>query len=212
MGLWHSWLARILDMDEVAGSNPANPTKKPEIVEISGFLRFSADLCIASLLHRTYQAICLMDLLIRVTRETDIPTLIDIRGRTRENAIPADVLAAKGITEASWAELLRSGRQRGWVCLDGSTIVGFSQADSSNGEVVVLAVLPEYEARGIGRRLLEQAVAWLRECGCERTWLAGASDPNGRASGFYRSQGWRPTGERLANGDEILELGNESAT
>jgi hypothetical protein len=26
-GLWHSWLARILDMDEVAGSNPANPTE-----------------------------------------------------------------------------------------------------------------------------------------------------------------------------------------
>lgn len=27
MGLWHSWLARILDMDEVVGSNPTNPTK-----------------------------------------------------------------------------------------------------------------------------------------------------------------------------------------
>ena len=27
-GLWHSWLARYLDMVEVAGSSPANPTEK----------------------------------------------------------------------------------------------------------------------------------------------------------------------------------------
>lgn len=27
MGLWHSWLARFLDMEEVTGSSPVNPTK-----------------------------------------------------------------------------------------------------------------------------------------------------------------------------------------
>jgi ribosomal protein S18 acetylase RimI-like enzyme len=70
----------------------------------------------------------------------------------------------------------------------------------------VLAVLPEYEGRGIGRRLLGQAVRWLRASGCERVWLATNPDPSGRAFGFYRAQGWRPTGERQENGDEILVL------
>jgi hypothetical protein len=33
-----------------------------------------------------------------------------------------------------------------------------------------------------------------------------SADPTVRAHGFYRALGWRPTGERTANGDEILEL------
>ena len=72
----------------------------------------------------------------------------------------------------------------------------------------MLAVLPEYEGRGIGAGLLARAVDWLRERGWRRLWLATNPDPNGRAHGFYRAQGWRPTGERQARaGDEILVLG-----
>jgi hypothetical protein len=36
-------------------------------------------------------------------------------------------------------------------------------------------------------------------------WLAANPDPAGRAHGFYRSLGWRPTGE-MQHDDEILVL------
>jgi ribosomal protein S18 acetylase RimI-like enzyme len=146
------------------------------------------------------------DVKIREASESDIESLFDIRARTRENPMSRSHLASLGITPASWAAALRSGRDKTWVCFVGVLPVGFCAADSDHGEILVLAVIPEYEARGIGKQLLERAVRWLRTCGCRRLWLAANPDPNGRAHGFYRSQGWRPTGERADSGDEILVL------
>ena len=41
--------------------------------------------------------------------------------------------------------------------------------------------------------------------------LATNPDPTGRAFGFYRAQGWRPTGEvQTRSGDEVLVLDPES--
>ena len=47
-----------------------------------------------------------------------------------------------------------------------------------------LAVLPEYEARGIGSRLLTPVVEWLRLCGQHRLWLAASPNPKVRGYGF----------------------------
>lgn len=147
------------------------------------------------------------ELTIREAVESDIEALFEIRAGTRENAIPRTYLASIGITPESWAAGLASEDERTWVCLDGMTPVAFCGADAVHGEVVVLAVLPDYERRGIGKRLLGQAVAWLRSRGCRRIWLAANPDPGVRSHGFYRSQGWRPTGEvQERAGDEILTL------
>lgn len=56
------------------------------------------------------------------------------------------------------------------------------------------------------RRLLEAMVGDLNALGHRRVWLAASPDPTIRAHGFYRAQGWRPTGQVDAIGDEILEL------
>ncbi|HEX9940209.1 MAG TPA: GNAT family N-acetyltransferase [Longimicrobium sp.] len=146
------------------------------------------------------------ELVIRETQEADIESLFEVRARTRENPISREQLARMGITPASTAEALRSGDEKGWVCVDGANVIGFCGADGVGGEVLVLAVLPEYEGRGVGKRLLAHAVAWLRSRGFGRVWLAASPDPAVRAHGFYRAQGWRPTGERQQNGDEILVL------
>ena len=146
------------------------------------------------------------DLVIRETRESDIGSLFDVRARTRENPISRERLARMGITPASTAAALRSGAEAGWVCVDGTEVIGFCGVDAAGGEVLVLAVLPAYEGRGVGRRLLAHAAGWLRARGAGRIWLAASPDPAVRAHGFYRAQGWRPTGERQANGDEILVL------
>jgi GNAT superfamily N-acetyltransferase/catechol 2,3-dioxygenase-like lactoylglutathione lyase family enzyme len=147
-----------------------------------------------------------MGLVFRETRPSDIEDLFSIRARTRENAVSKERLAALGITPESLMADMAHGRVKGWVCSDAETLVGFCSGDSETGEVLVLAVLPQYEGRGIGARLLAYVVEWLRSAGLGRIWLAATSDFRARAHGFYRSRGWRPTGERLQNGDEILSL------
>lgn len=142
----------------------------------------------------------------RALREGDIEEIFDVRGATRENAISRERLAALGITPASIAEHLAAGATRGWVCSSGSRIVGFCIAEWAAGEVLVLAVLPAFEGRGIGKTLLSLAVEWLRSFKPARVWLGASSDPATRSYGFYRSLGWRPVGEKDTHGDQILVL------
>jgi GNAT superfamily N-acetyltransferase len=145
-----------------------------------------------------------MRLIFRETQSNDIPGLFSIRARTRENRLSIETLASMGITPESVAASMAGGRVKGWLCLHEGAPIAFCNGDAETGEVLVLAVLPEYEGRGIGRRLLFQVTNWLRSAGCTRIWLAANPDPATRAYGFYRSQGWQPSGERLEHGDEIL--------
>ncbi|WP_255989057.1 GNAT family N-acetyltransferase [Chitinolyticbacter albus] len=142
-------------------------------------------------------------MLIRETQLADLPELFRVRAATRENALSVDYLATLGITPESAARSMASGESRGWLCEIDGRIVGFASGDRSSGEMLVLAVLPEYEGRGIGRALLQRVRDWLADCGCPRVWLAANPDPAGRAHGFYRRCGWQPLGE-YSNGDEIL--------
>lgn len=146
------------------------------------------------------------ELYLRETQPSDIDTLFEIRAATRENPISRERLAQSGITPESSVADLNNGTTRGWVCLHRDRIVGFCTGNRDSGEVLVLAVLPDYEGRSIGKALLVQVVEWLRQAGPGKVWLAAAPDPGIRAYGFYRSLGWRPNGCLDSNGDEILEL------
>jgi ribosomal protein S18 acetylase RimI-like enzyme len=145
-------------------------------------------------------------LIFRPTQPSDVDACFTVRANTRQSPISRERLAAMGITPESSVADLRSGRIRGCVCEDDGRIVGFCSGDCETGEVLVLAVLPEYEGRGVGRRLLAEVVDALQAQGHERLWLAAAADPDIRAHGFYRAQGWMATGETDASGDEILIL------
>jgi ribosomal protein S18 acetylase RimI-like enzyme len=148
-------------------------------------------------------------LIFRETQPRDVDACFSVRERTRQNPIPREWLASVGITPESSAADLESGRVKGRVCEHDGQVVGFCSGDTRTGEVLVLAVLPEYEGKGVGRRLLAEVVGALRAQGHRRLWLAASPDPAIRAHGFYRSQGWMPTGERDGNGDEILVLEGE---
>ena len=95
-----------------------------------------------------------MTLTFRPAVPEDVPACVILRGLTRENAIPVERLAAMGITEESWAADVRSDALPGYVCCDDGAIAGYCFGDKASGEVVVLALLPAYEERGIGRHLL----------------------------------------------------------
>lgn len=147
-----------------------------------------------------------MPLSYRPALDSDIPACVDLRGRTRQNAISAARLAEMGITVASWAADVRSGVLPGHVCLDGDRIAGYCFGDKASGEVVVLALLPDYESRGIGRHLLDLVVQQLHGFGHRRLFLGCAADPAARSHGFYRHLGWVSTGRFDRAGDEVLEF------
>ncbi len=135
----------------------------------------------------------------------DVAECLDVRGRTRENAISAEGLRARGITPQSWAEDIRQGVLPGHVCLADGKIIGFCFGVRESGEVAVLALLPAFENQGIGSSLLNRVAQELKTFGHNRLFLGCSPDPSKRSYGFYRHLGWRSTGTFDGAGDEILE-------
>lgn len=136
----------------------------------------------------------------------DTPAFIDLRGKTRQNAITAERLAEVGITADTWAQMMRSGNLPGYVCLRNGQLVGYCFGERGTGEIVVLALLPEAEGLGIGKTLLERVMADLRAQGHQRLFLGCSNDPASRSYGFYRYLGWTATGETDQYGDDVLEF------
>jgi GNAT superfamily N-acetyltransferase len=146
-----------------------------------------------------------MPLTYRPATAHDIPECITLRGNTRENAVSATRLAELGITTATWAAQVKANLLPGTVCQSNGKIAGYCFGDAQTGEVVVLALLPEYENQGIGKQLLHNVMDTLQTHGHSRLFLGCASDPRVRSHGFYRHLGWRPTGTADSHGDEVLE-------
>ena len=142
----------------------------------------------------------------RPATPADAETCIALRGQTRENPIRSTTLASYGITAESSAQDIRTGRSAGTVCVDGADIIGYCFGDTRTGEILVLALLPQYENLGIGKMLLSRVVTDLRHAGHGRLFLGCSRNPEHRSFGFYRHLGWRPTGKPDAHGDEVLEL------
>ena len=141
-----------------------------------------------------------------LTREMeprDISRCLEIRTSVRENRYSLEALQKAGITEASVTALLATTHQ-GWVCEIDRRIIGFSMANRGNGELWVVAVLPEFEGRGIGRALLDLAVQWLRANACANIWLWTSPDVSTRAYALYLKSGWQDCG--VQNAQRIMRL------
>ena len=141
--------------------------------------------------------------LLREITEADIPALFYVRTRTRENTYTLDELRALGITPESVAAKMANS-YKGWLCADGDQVVAFCMADRAKAELWVVAVLPEYEGRGIGNALMARAEEWLAASGCARAWLTTDIDATLRAYGFYRQRGW--TDWKIEDGLRWMEL------
>ena len=131
---------------------------------------------------------------------------IRLRGLTRENAVSEERLRSLGITAQTWADDIRSKKLQGFIAQRDQEIVGYCFGAPSTGEVVVLAIQPDFECQGIGQTLLAQVIKQLRQCGHTKLFLGCSSDSRVRSYGFYRHLGWRTTGTVDERGDEILEL------
>lgn len=127
---------------------------------------------------------------IRPISETDIPDLFRLRIATWENDRGAEELENLGITPQSVAEKLHT-THCGWIATCGPESVGFAMGNRKTGELWVIAVLPEFEGRGIGRRLMAAVENDLAKAGWNEIWLTTYRDDSWRAVGFYRRLGWK---------------------
>lgn len=138
----------------------------------------------------------------REARGDDMPAISRVRFAVRENISTPERLRARGITEENVAASFLT-TARGWVAVCEDEIVGFSIADREEATVFALFVLPEFEGRGIGGRLLNLAVDWLKANGVMRAWLT--TGPNTKAAGFYARRGWVMVGPGTY-GDDRYEV------
>ena len=65
-------------------------------------------------------------------------------------------------------------------------------------------MLPEYEGKGVGGKLMALAEEWLAASGCKRAWLTTDLNTTLRAYGFYRKRGW--TDWKIEKGLRWMEL------
>jgi enterochelin esterase-like enzyme/GNAT superfamily N-acetyltransferase len=121
--------------------------------------------------------------------EDDVPSLFEISLTTWGNDRGVDKMAALGISRDSILTRLRSDHA-GWIVfLDGKP-AGFAMANCNNGELWVVAVIPEWEDGGIGRELVRQAEAWLFSHGWQEIWLTTHADEHACVDDFYHDLGW----------------------
>ncbi len=146
--------------------------------------------------------------MIRPARTDDVPALADLARRTWLDAFGATVSpenaaaeAAEGRSEQRFHTVLEE--RTILVADENGALVGY--VEFGDGELNRLYVETELQGRGIGRALLDAALAHPRLANAERVVLQ-VWDENTRAVGLYESVGFRRTGtKRFTIGDEIVE-------
>jgi GNAT superfamily N-acetyltransferase len=83
-------------------------------------------------------------------------------------------------------------RGKGWVCEIDKIIAGFAIADIEGHNVWALFVRPEFEKKGIGKKLHNLMMNWYFSQTNETIWLS--TSPGTRAEIFYRKMGWQQAG------------------
>lgn len=125
--------------------------------------------------------------MIRKAVHADIPRIREIRANVRENRLSDP-------SRVTLEDILWFIDNPGiFVWGEDGTIVGFSAADTRNGNIWALFVDESHQHRGIGRALFGRAVAALAEAGYDRIWLTTGHGT--RAERFYRRAGGEPAGE-----------------
>jgi L-amino acid N-acyltransferase YncA len=140
---------------------------------------------------------------LRLARPEDARAIAEVHVGSWRHAyrglLPAGYLDRLSVDEreASWREALASDAAGAVVAEAEGRIVGFASFGPSRdedaaegvGEVPAIYVDPEVLGAGVGRTLLAEATARLREAGFRRATL-WVLEANARARRFYEKAGW----------------------
>jgi GNAT superfamily N-acetyltransferase len=126
-------------------------------------------------------------MIFREAKASDIKQIQIVRNSVTENALSNPEL----VTDEDCLVYITK-RGKGWVCEIDDHIVGFSIADLKDNNIWALFLRPEFERKGIGRKLHKIMLDWYFEQTKSNVWLG--TSPGTRAETFYRRAGWREIG------------------
>lgn len=126
-------------------------------------------------------------MIFREAKTEDIKQIQLVRNSVKENMLSDPSLVTNEDCKTFLVE-----RGRGWVCEVGGSIVGFAIADLRENNIWALFVKPEFEKKGIGRKLHASMLDWYFMQTNKNVWLG--TSPNTRAEKFYRMLGWKEIG------------------
>ena len=117
----------------------------------------------------------------------DIPQIQIVRNSVKENQLSNPNLIPDDLVE----EFITK-RGKGFACEIDKKIVGFSIVDFVENNVWALFLLPEFEGKGIGKKLHQLMLDEYFSKTKETIWLS--TEANSRAETFYKKQGWKNAG------------------
>lgn len=135
-------------------------------------------------------------MIIREAKIDDIPQIQIVRNSVKENTLSNP----NAVTDED-CEVFLFKKGKGWVCEIDHQVVGFSIVDLKDKNVWALFLKPEYEKKGIGRKLHDIMLDWYFSQTKENIWLGTSS--NTRAEIFYRKADWKEIG---THGDEEIKF------
>ncbi|MBY4840292.1 GNAT family N-acetyltransferase [Pantoea sp. DY-5] len=138
-----------------------------------------------------------MSIYIRTARLSNIEGMFDVRTSVIDNHLSREEMRQMGITESVLGDMVEKSLSA-WVATENNKIIGFSIIFPDEGCLFAAFVLPEYEGKGIGRRLVMLAEQELFQHH-EIAWLE--TDKNSRSAKFYMHLGWG--NETDLNGTDI---------
>ena len=124
---------------------------------------------------------------IRTAELKDIIQIQIVRNLVKENRLSDPAL----VPDRDVEDYIMN-RGKGWVCEVNDDIVGFAIADLIESNIWALFIHPDYERRGIGKKLHAEMLNWYFSQTDKTLWLGTA--PGTRAEFFYRKAGWKEVG------------------
>ena len=126
-------------------------------------------------------------MILREATIDDIDNYMIVRMAVKENVLNNPALVPR---EDNIDYLTKFGK--GWVYEIENKIVGFSIVGLTQRNVWALFVHPEFEGKGIGKKLHDVMIDWYFEQTKEKIWLG--TEQNTKAETFYKKNGWKEVG------------------
>lgn len=141
---------------------------------------------------------------IRKARIEDTEAIRDVQYRTWLETYPNETygITRKDITDfffeppeiaaerrARRQQAINTAPRHSWVALDGEKVIGFCiiRKDGQENLIQALYVLPSYQGKGVGKRLMQEVLDWF---GPQKEVILHVASYNEKAIAFYHALGF----------------------